>query len=226
MSTCLQAINLDRFILFSFGLNKGCKAFLKDLNVGGTATVKLNKDSLVMPTCNGSADGKIFFAIKGGQVPYTYKWSNNTFNASIFNLKSNTYTITATDFNGCQFYKTYQLNEPNPISISLNAIDSVGCYGAEDAAIDVAVNGGTMPYKFFWNSGQNTEDLSGVVAGDYKMTVLDKNNCAFTSEAFIVLQSQPLLVQLQTTNDSKCKGSSFGTLDVKVSGGKAPYVYH
>ncbi len=205
--------------------NKGCKAFLKDLNIGGTQTVKLNKDSLVMPTCNGSADGKIFFAIKGGQVPYNYKWSNNTFNASVFNLKSNIYTVTATDFNGCQFSKTYQLNEPNPISISLNAIDSVGCYGAEDAAIDVAVSGGTMPYKFFWNSGQNTEDLSGVVAGDYKMTVLDKNNCAFTSEAFIVLQSQPLLVQLQTTNDSKCKGSSFGTLDVKVTGGKAPYLY-
>jgi subtilisin-like proprotein convertase family protein len=203
----------------------GCQANLKNLVVGGAQVMIVKKDSMVLPTCYGSTDGKIFFEPKNGQQPYTFKWSNNTFSPNIFNLKSDIYKITVTDNSGCELYKTYQLPQPNIISISLNAIDSLTCYGAEDAAIDILVTGGTQPFQFFWNSGQTSEDLSGVPAGDYKLTVLDKNNCAVTSDAIIVPSTQPLTVQLETNNKDKCTGTAFGTIKVNVKGGRPNYKY-
>ncbi len=204
---------------------KGCNSILQNLIVGGAQAMSVKKDSLVQPTCFDFSDGKIFFEPKNGQTPYTFKWSNNTFNPNLFNLKSGTYTITVSDQNACEFYKTYQLLQPNPIKIVLNSIDSITCYGAEDAAIDISVTGGTPPFKFFWNSGQNNEDLSGVVAGDYKVTALDKNQCATTSEEIVIPVAQPLSIALETSNISKCNGTAFGSLDITVKGGRAPYQY-
>jgi hypothetical protein len=50
----------------------------------------------------------------------------------------------------------------------------------DDGAVDITVSGGTAPYAFSWSNGATTEDLSGIIGGDYTLTVTDDNGCSQT----------------------------------------------
>ncbi|HIB84764.1 MAG TPA: hypothetical protein EYO59_09240, partial [Chromatiaceae bacterium] len=49
----------------------------------------------------GASDGSATAAASGGTPPYSYAWSNGGATSTISNLTSGTYTVTATDANGC-----------------------------------------------------------------------------------------------------------------------------
>ena len=44
-------------------------------------------------------------------------------------------------------------------------------------SIEISVTGGTTPYVYSWDSGQVSEDISGLTPGDYQLTVLDGAGC-------------------------------------------------
>ena len=52
--------------------------------------------------------------------------------------------------------------------------------------VDITVEGGTEPYEFNWDNGAETEDLTGVPAGEYVCLVTDANGCITTFGPFVV----------------------------------------
>jgi hypothetical protein len=52
--------------------------------------------------------------------------------------------------------------------------------GLSNGAIDVTISDGTAPYSISWNTGAMTEDLIGISAGEYIVTVTDDNGCVQT----------------------------------------------
>ena len=49
----------------------------------------------------GSSDGSVAAMVTGGTSPYTYLWSNGATTANLSGLAAGSYTLTATDSNGC-----------------------------------------------------------------------------------------------------------------------------
>ena len=45
--------------------------------------------------------------------------------------------------------------------------------GAADGVIDVSVTGGTIPYTYAWSNGATSQDIFGLAAGSYTVTVTD-----------------------------------------------------
>lgn len=75
----------------------------------------------------------------------------------------------------------------NPFIGPSATITDVSTVGGMDGAIDIAIDGGTPPYNYFWSNGATTENISGLSAGDYVVTITDQNGCSI-SDTFSVIQ--------------------------------------
>lgn len=100
---------------------------------------------------------------------------------------------------------------------------NVGCNGGSDGAVSVSVSSGTTPYSYLWSNGNTTNQISGVSAGTYTLTVTDILGC-FDVDSFTV--TQPSAIQLTFSITSvKCNSGNNGAAKVLVTGGTAPYNY-
>ncbi|MCX6257270.1 MAG: right-handed parallel beta-helix repeat-containing protein, partial [Bacteroidia bacterium] len=57
-------------------------------------------------------------------------------------------------------------------SVTGNKTNNI-CFGACAGSIDITVSGGTTPYYYIWSNGPTTQDLTGLCAGTYTVTVSD-----------------------------------------------------
>ena len=143
---------------------------------GGSTTISTTVSDI---TCFGAADGAIDITVSGGSEPYTISWSSGQETEDISGLSAGEYTVTVTDAAACIATATININEPAQLIVSGVNTNSTNLTG--NGAIDVTVAGGTTPYAFAWNSGEFTEDISGLLAGTYIVTVTDDNACAISS---------------------------------------------
>ncbi|GIV27995.1 MAG: hypothetical protein KatS3mg027_1809 [Bacteroidia bacterium] len=188
------------------------------------AAVPINlSTSITHVTCNGGTNGSIDLTVSGGAAPYNYVWSNAASVEDISNIPAGTYSVVVTDNNGCQQNLTNIIvNQPAAIVAPAN-ITHVNCFGNSNGAIDITPNGGTSPYSYAWSNGQTTQDLSGLTAGNYGLTITDANSCQ-ASFSYTVNQPQQLTLVLQPTNID-CFGNSNGAINLTVVGGTSPYSY-
>lgn len=111
--------------------------------------------------------------------------------------------------------------------------ENVSCYNGNDGSIDLTVTGGTPPFTYSWSASnggvipigqQNLEDLSGLVAGTYTVSVTDQE---LINHIISVAISQPAsaLTTSEAHSNVSCNGYSNGSIDLTVSGGTAPYIY-
>ncbi|MCB9225196.1 MAG: gliding motility-associated C-terminal domain-containing protein [Crocinitomicaceae bacterium] len=138
-----------------------------------------------MNDCYAGNAGSATVTVSNGTLPYTYAWndgaSQSTATASA--LVAGTYTVVVTDNNGCQITETVTITENTDIvSSSVATNDTGGGVGS----IDVTVNGGISPYSYDWSSGQSTEDLTDLTAGQYQLIITDALGCFDTLNAEVL----------------------------------------
>ncbi len=172
--------------------------------------------------CNGDADGSVDITVSGGVSPYTYSWSNGASTEDLSGLSGGTYSVTVTDANGATSTTSYTVVEPSALALS-DTVTDVLINGQSTGAIDITVSGGTGPYTFAWSTGATTEDITGLVAGGYSVTVTDANGCTIT-DSYTVTEPTALTVTGVAT-DLACNGDADGSVDITVSGGVSPYTY-
>ena len=108
-----------------------------------------------------------------------FTWSNNATTPVINGLGNGTYTVTATDLNGCTTSAFTNVNSPNLI---LAANVGNACQGAT-SSIDLSVtpaNINTLSYA--WSNRATSQDLNAIPAGVYTVTVIDNaSQCSATA---------------------------------------------
>ena len=174
--------------------------------------------------CYGDESGKIDISIEGGIPPYTFRWSNGATTEDLENLAFGTYDVTVTDSKGCTEVYTAKVKQPDLLTIGIDEVRNVRCYGDLGGAINVKVEGGLRPYKYKWSNGSITQDLSGVKAGNYSIELVDANGCTASLEA-VITQPENLSVALVKSKNVTYNKGSDGSIDISVSGGAAPYKF-
>ncbi len=172
-------------------------------------------------TC-GNATGSAYATVAYGTPPYRYSWSNGDTTYAANNLTLGTYIVTITDVNHCTAVGSADISNQNGPSITANAVVNVNCNGQTTGAITIGVNGGAVPYTFVWSNGATTQNISGLAAGPYQVTVSDANGCSALGN-FTISQPTPLVLSKSIVK-ADC-GVPDGAATVTVNGGVPPYSY-
>ena len=174
--------------------------------------------------CNGNSTGSVSVQATGGVPGYSYLWSTNGTGATITSVPAGTYVVTVTDANLCTTTVSATVTEPlAPISATLQVTDN-SCFNGSIGAIDATVSGGVGPYQYMWSNSQQTQDITGLVAGNYQLMVTDANGCQLPVSAVVDQPDQITLVNSIVTNVS-CFGGNNGAIDIAPTGGTSPYSY-
>lgn len=174
-------------------------------------------------TTNGGSDGSITLTITNGSAPFTYSWSNSATTKDVSGLAAGTYTVQVTDNGNCINSESFTVTQPSSITITKTSQTDVLCNADATGAIDLTISGGTTPYTYVWSNAATTEDLSGITAGNYNITVTDASSTTAVS-SYTITEPTAIVASGIITNVSS-NGGSNGAVDVSVSGGVTPYAY-
>ena len=203
----------------------GCTLTSPTFTVAEPDVLVVTSVVVVNVLCNGDNNGSIDIEVDGGVTSYSYLWSNGEITQDISDLMAGDYIVVITDANGCELEATVTVNQPAAIFEALPpAITNISCNGEIDGAIDITIQGGTLPYDILWSNGDDTEDISDLAPGDYTYIVTDNNGCAFDSETITVVEPD-VLSESAVSSDAPCLGEATGSIDLSVAGGTLPYTY-
>lgn len=125
-------------------------------------------------SCPETSDGSIVATVEGGTPPYTFEWSNGVVTPT--DLAPGDYTLTVTDADGAVTSKTFTVG-PDVLEVSIEMTQASSCNEISDGAAEAHVAGGTAPYTFSWDSGEDAAAISNKGIGFYTVTVTDDNGC-------------------------------------------------
>lgn len=185
-------------------------------------------------SCAGATDGAIDLSVNGGTAPYTVLWSGpNGYTSTALDptgLAPGTYTALVTDARGCTASASIILTAPTPIDLQATLSSYIGgqaisCFDANDGSIDLQVNGGAGGYLYTWTGSgafaSTSQDVSGLGAGTYTVSVIDINGCQAQS-SFTLQAPTPMNAGAAVIN-ALCQGNADGSIDLTITGGTAPY---
>lgn len=183
-------------------------------------------DSLRDISCFGAADGGAYvYGIGGGITPpYEVTWTTL---AGLFDsetvllggssehddLTGGPWVVTITDEEGCAWSKSFFINEPDELTMSL-IWNTPTCHGFSDGSITVNTEGGNGGEIYTMTDSEGTQlniDNSNTIntlpTGTYSITVVDENGCTVSADFFLTEPaemdaelsiSQPLCYGIET----------------------------
>ncbi len=220
--------------------DNGCiQAFPNVLAISEPAPITMTVDGSTDVSCFGGLDGQILMTPAGGTPPYTIQWLGSFTGHSSsaedpLDLIADTYSLTITDNNLCiaTFPDIVIIGEPAQLNVSLDLVVHVDCYGAATGSIDITPSGGTPSYLFAWSSPNGftgtTEDISGLAAGVYSLTITDDHGCSRDFPDLVTLTETPQITASFSITDLNCGlplPSNDGAIDASISGGLPAYTF-
>ncbi|MBE2208982.1 MAG: SprB repeat-containing protein, partial [Saprospiraceae bacterium] len=166
--------------------------------------------------CFEQANGMASVSVNGGTGPFQFVWDNGQTAANISSLRAGVYSVTATDANGCIAFGSVSVAQPAALSVNFLSSSQPSCEASVNGSLAVQVSGGTQPYDFQWDSGQQTANISGLGVGDYHLTVTDANGCQASFQVSLTAAGS-LNIAVSTTAPT-CAGLSNGAATVTTPG--------
>lgn len=167
-------------------------------------------------SCFGLSNGSITINATGGSGGYVFTWGDIGVGTSIrSSLPAGTYSVTVKDSaNNEVVVNNIVITQPSQI-VANQTVTNVSCFGAANGAIQLAPSGGTAPYTFSWSDGSTVQNRTGLVSGNYSVTITDNAGC---TRLVSMTLSQPAQITISTQKDKRNVVNT-------ISGGTSPYTY-
>ncbi|MCF8456726.1 MAG: hypothetical protein K9H62_12435 [Bacteroidales bacterium] len=128
----------------------------------------------------GASDGAATVVVNSGNGPFTFLWETSN-GSGLVPTDQNQTGLTAGNYS-CSVYDALgnfgteflTITSPSQMVVSADITDA-STFGGSDGAIDLTPTGGVPPYTFNWDNTEETEDLTGLTAGDYTVVITDVN---------------------------------------------------
>ena len=197
----------------------GCKTFLQD-SINDAQEIITSLNIVSTPSNSSTCDGEANISVSaGGIAPFSFSWSSGTLGSSANNLCTGVNFVTTTDVEGCFVIDTFNLNPGNVIVLDSIQRTNPNCNTC-NGRINLFVSGGTAPYTYLWDNGDNTDSTTGRCSGIVEVTVTDN---AGLSESFIFTLSDLPSPNFALNGDNvSCFGENDGKAYVTVLSGTPP----
>ncbi len=166
---------------------------------------------------NQYEQGKVnAYNLRGGQAPYEVIWSNGQTGTEAVGLAAGNYTVTITDFNGCELIDTVAIYDVKA------DIQQISCYNEKDANIRLEVLGPDtedeeVEYSMTWqHNSVDTNYIDNLPSGTYEV-LISRNEEYVGTYTFNVEEPAPMDI---TTSKVGTNGVA-----AQIVGGTAPYSY-
>ncbi|MFZ2339144.1 MAG: PKD domain-containing protein [Bacteroidales bacterium] len=189
--------------------------------------------------CRGGSE--ILTFVFTGTAPFTFtyndgttnltvpNWANTVYNLSVSPTTTLTYTLVSlTDGHSCNgsVSGSAVVTVNDPPALTLSGAD-LTCYRDNSGSIDLTVTGNS-PFGFAWSGPggftAGTEDIAGLGAGTYYLTVTDTKGCISTGSVTLT-EPGPVNAMLNYT-EITCFGAAEGEIEISLPvGGSGIYEY-
>lgn len=211
----------------------GCDSIIiSNITVMPPIVVTVNQ---TMPAIGeGNSNGVATVSATGGAGNFTYAWcSGETGSQAVALTGGANCCVTVTDGAGCQAEQCFEVDFTTQIIPSITN-DTVACHGNTNGELIFSAINGLPPYQYTWQNQTNTISGSGTIlaagdeitipnlpAGAYTFTVFD----AFYDTTFtaLVVEPEPLVIDILNIADASCFGFCDGGLQVEIEGGTGAY---
>lgn len=204
-----------------------CSAITADFTVNSPLSGGINQTSSI--NCFGQSTAALIAAPSGGTGSYSYSWSNSSTAQSINSLPAGTYSVTITDTKPCSVVSSIIVSQPAQLTASTSTSDyngfNISCKGGSNGSINLSPSGGTSPFTYAWSNNSTSQNLSGLAAGTYTVTVTDAKSCTASTGATLTEPSTNVSVSLQSKSNVTCFGANNGVVTVTGSGGTGALSY-
>ncbi|MDE6629873.1 MAG: SprB repeat-containing protein, partial [Bacteroidales bacterium] len=203
---------------------------VNNLNKTLVTEVKLTQEI----SCYNASDGTLEVKVKSTNVSdMRYRWYKNNVlvaNANqniLYNVGAGKYRSEVTDVEtGMTSSYEITVTQPTQLKIAKETVTDNACHGERDGKISVTASGGTGSLLYTWADGVFGAERKYLPAGDYKLTVIDDNNCSVTKTYSIGQPQAPFEIVIDSVapavygyNDQWQGGRIFS----HAQGGTKPY---
>lgn len=129
------------------------------------------------------------------------------------------YQVAVTDTYGCIVEDSTQIVVQGDYAFQADTVH-VACYG--EATGSLTVDPLDSDVTLNWETGQSTNTIEALVAGDYCVVLKGDSGCE-QSLCFTIDEASPLLADISNTG-AGCEGENNGALAIQPTGGTAPYI--
>lgn len=174
-------------------------------------------------SCSLPSSGQISISANGGTGSLVYSINPIATQlplGTFINLSAQAYTITVTDITNCSVTSIVSITSPPALNWNAISIDSMTCYGMNDAAITATCNGGSGSIVYTLQPGSiinATGIFNALAAGNYTITAVDALGCNSTTVISIIDPAQlnwntinVLLTSCFTTQDGSIAALAIG----------------
>ena len=166
-------------------------------------------------TCNGNYNGSIDVSITPSGT-YGYLWSNTFTTQDLSNLAPGSYSLTVTGLGSCSTTTDFTVPDV-PNNPNANASTTPSTCDLSNGAINLTVTGGVSPYTYLWSNMATTQNINGLTAGNYSVTVTGANGCTDDVDVILINNNPPINVTANVQPNTTCNGNNNGSIDVSVT---------